>query len=130
MIYLASPYSHPDAEVRQQRFDAVCQVAAALLRRGQMLFSPIAHSHPIARYGLPKDWAFWRRYDRLHLERCGELVVLMLDGWRESIGVAAEIDIAGELGKPVRYLEPSNVLEEMAKSTPVPTGTGVKGEMS
>ncbi|MBX3452499.1 MAG: DUF1937 family protein [Planctomycetaceae bacterium] len=40
------------------------------------------------------------------MARCDEVVVLTLDGWRESAGVQAEIRIAGELGKPVRYLAP------------------------
>ncbi|MCH7685113.1 MAG: hypothetical protein IH899_00270 [Planctomycetes bacterium] len=30
---------------------------------------------------------------------------MTLDGWRESVGVQTEIRLAGELGKPVRYLE-------------------------
>ena len=30
----------------------------------------------------------------------------MLPGWCESVGVQAEIQIARELGKPVRYLAP------------------------
>jgi len=30
----------------------------------------------------------------------------MLDGWRESAGVQAEIRIAAVPGKPVRYLAP------------------------
>ncbi|MCP4786571.1 MAG: DUF1937 family protein [Fuerstiella sp.] len=38
--------------------------------------------------------------------RCDEVVVLTLDGWRNSEGVQAEVRIAAELGKPVRYLEP------------------------
>src|SRR3712207_4807091 len=37
-------------------------------------------------------------------ERFGEVVVLMLDGWRESARVQAEIRIAGQLGKPVGLL--------------------------
>lgn len=57
------------------------------------------------------------RMDREHLKRCNELVVLMLDGWKESRGVQAEIRIALELGKPVRYLDPS-VLDSDASSVP------------
>lgn len=30
----------------------------------------------------------------------------MLEGWRESVGVAAEIGIAVDLGLPVEYLTP------------------------
>lgn len=104
MIYLASPYTHPDSEVRRQRFEAACRAAAELIRMGKTVFSPIAHSHAICLYGLPLDWRFWERHDRRYLEMCDEVVVLMLDGWRESAGVQAEIEIAQSLGKPVSYL--------------------------
>lgn len=106
MIYLASPYSHPDPAVRAQRFRAACRAAVALLHAGHVVFSPITHSHPLAQHGLPGNWQFWERYDREFLQRCDEVVVLMLPGWRKSVGVQAEIRIARELGKPVRYLAP------------------------
>jgi len=106
VIYLASPYSHPEVEVREQRFRDVCHVVVQLLQAGEIVFSPIAHSHALVEHGLPTDWPFWERVDRDHLARCDEVVVLMLEGWRESVGVAAEIRIAGELGKPVRCLAP------------------------
>ncbi|HZT79162.1 MAG TPA: DUF1937 family protein [Gemmataceae bacterium] len=106
MIYLASPYSHPDPAVREERFHAACRAAAALLRAGHAVFSPIAHSHALARHGLSEDWKFWEPFDREYLERCDEVVVLMLAGWRESVGVREEVRIARELGKPVRYVAP------------------------
>lgn len=105
LIYLASPYSHPDAEVRQQRFETVCFVASQLMRDGHHIFSPIAHTHPIALKGdLPKGFDFWEAFDRKMIAACGALWVVMMDGWRESKGVQAEIAIAGELGIPVKYL--------------------------
>jgi hypothetical protein len=73
MIYLASPYSDADPAVEQARFDTVCRAAAAIMRQGLLVFSPIAHSHPIARFGLPKDWGFWQRYDSAFLARCDGL---------------------------------------------------------
>jgi hypothetical protein len=106
MIYLATPYSHPDPLVREQRFRDACRAAAALLRSGQAVFSPIAHSHPLVVYGLPSDWAFWWHFDRELLARCDEVVVLMLDGWHESVGVREEVRLAQELDKPVRYVAP------------------------
>lgn len=106
MIYLASPYSHTDPEIREKRFRNVCIAAARLIRAEHVVFSPIAHGHPIAEHGLPSDWQYWERHDREQLKRCDEVVVLMLDGWRESVGVQAEIRIAGELGKPVWYVAP------------------------
>jgi nucleoside 2-deoxyribosyltransferase len=117
MIYLASPYSHPDAAVREMRFRDACRAAAKLMRLGHTVFSPIAHGHCICTHGLPTDWRFWEPFDRHHLERCDEVVVLTLDGWDASAGVQAEIRIAIELGKPVRYIEPdwSPTLAHVAK---------------
>ena len=105
MKYLASPYSHPDPAVRELRFQAACAATAKLLRDGHLVYSPVVHGHPLVRYGLPTDWSFWERHDRQHLERCDEVVVLKLDGWRESVGVQAELRHAEALGKSVRYLE-------------------------
>lgn len=106
MIYLASPYSHPDADVREQRFHAACAAVATLMRAGHRVYSPIAHGHPLTHHRLPGDWPFWESHCRWHLERCDEVMVLMLDGWSESAGVQAEIAIAGELGKVVWYRYP------------------------
>jgi nucleoside 2-deoxyribosyltransferase len=107
MIYLASPYSHDNPAVRAARFHAVCRAAAALIRAGEIVFSPVVHSHPLVEHGLPTGWAFWERIDREHIARCDEVVVLMLDGWEKSVGVQAEMQIARELGKPVRFLSPT-----------------------
>lgn len=104
MIYLASPYSHPEEHVRERRFYDACRAVARLMLAGHVVFSPIVHSHPLVGHGLPTAWDFWERVDREHLRRSDALVVLMLDGWRDSVGVAAEIRIAAEFSKPVGYL--------------------------
>ena len=107
IIYLASPYSHADAEVRRARFEQICQVAARLMAQGVHVFSPIAHTHPVALAGdLPKHWEFWEEYDRKFIAICAELWICMMDGWEESRGIAAELRIAAELGLPVRYVAP------------------------
>jgi|SRR6516225_289064 hypothetical protein len=125
MIYLASPYSHPDAGIREQRFQAACRAAATLLRSGHCVFSPVVHSHPLVAHGLPTGWAFWQHVDLEHLRWCDVVVVLMLEGWEESVGVQAEIRTARALGKPVRYL----TLEEVTRSpTFAPLRRGLVGE--
>jgi hypothetical protein len=107
LVYLASPYSHSDPAVREARFQAVCRCAAEMMRGGDHVFSPIVHGYALETHGLPGDWAFWQNYDRLMLSRCNELAVLCLPGWRESVGVRAEIDIAGRLGLPARFIPES-----------------------
>jgi hypothetical protein len=127
LIYLASPYSNADPAVEQARFDAVCRAAAALMRQGLLVFSPIAHSHPIARFGLPTDWSFWQRYDSAFLAQCDELWVLMLPGWDRSVGVRAEVRLAKEMGKPMRLVEP---VELTTENTPAITGASHAGAVA
>ena len=125
MIYLTTPYNHPDPDVREGRFRAACDVAGHFLARGVYVFSPIAHTHSIAlARDLPHDWEFWREYDRQMLDACSELWVVQMDGWRESVGVAAEIEIARESGLPVKYVQYESesgdlvVVAEESKETP------------
>jgi nucleoside 2-deoxyribosyltransferase len=122
MIYLASPYSHPDPAVREHRFQAACRAAARLIRLGRTVYSPIAHSHSIAAHGLPTEWEFWESIDRRHLDDCDEVVVLMLDGWKTSAGVQAEIKYAEKHGKPVWYTatdaNPHSNLDPTCKTEP------------
>ena len=104
IAYLASPYSHPSDHIRQYRFDKACEATASLLRQGRYVYSPIVHGHTLTRHGIPSDWAFWADFDEAMLSRCDELIVFMLDGWAESEGVQKEIEVARELGIPVKYL--------------------------
>lgn len=111
LVYLATPYSHPDPYIRTLRFHRVSKVAGVLMDRGVVLFSPISHTHPIAEmHQLPKDWNYWKRYDQIMLKNCSMLVVLMLEGWEASIGVKGEVEIAKELGIPVIYLRFEDII--------------------
>lgn len=117
MIYLASPYSHPDHAVMEARFDAACRAAGALMAAGYIVFSPIAHTHPIAvRCELPRGWDFWQKYDHHFVTTAEKVLVLRLDGWKESKGVSAEIDIAVAAGIPVEFMDP----DERPASIPCP----------
>src|SRR5690606_35260864 len=107
MIYIASPYSHPEAEVRQQRFEAVRDFCAALIQDGKFPYSPIVHCHPIAvAQNLPGDAAWWRRYNFNTLRRCDSMIVLKLRGWSESKGVAEELELAATLGLSIAFEAP------------------------
>lgn len=110
LIYLASPYSHHLPNVVDEHFNLVCIACAKLMKMGAFVYSPIAHTHPVAMVGeLPTDWTFWEAYDTLMLEACGELWVLTLPGWTESKGVTAEIEIMSVLGKPIYYVSPETI---------------------
>jgi len=105
-IYLCSPYSSPDKTVCNDRFRLACKAAAKLMRDGYIVFSPIAHSHPVAQYiGNRLDHGFWLEQDLSFLDSwADEMWVLMIDGWQESEGIAAEIKRAETIGLPVKYI--------------------------
>lgn len=105
LAYLASPYSDPDPHVRERRFHAANLAAAKLMNLGEIVFSPISHSHPIAvDSGLLTDWEFWQEFDRAILPMCYKIYVMQSDGWDQSVGVQREIEIANEIGIPVEYI--------------------------
>lgn len=107
LIYLASPYSHPDAGVMEKRYQLILRVAADMMFEGMVVYSPIVHNHPIACVRtLPRDWGFWERHDRVILERSNFLFVVMFQGWEHSKGIAAEVELAKACEIPVHYLYP------------------------
>jgi hypothetical protein len=74
----------------------VNKVAAKMMSSGEYVFSPISHTHPIAEMSegkLPIGWEFWSTFDKLFIINCKKIVVLCIDGWKESTGVQAEIKI-------------------------------------
>ncbi len=102
MIYLASPYSHPDPQVRRMRFEAACRAAARRMEAGLVVYSPIAHSVPVeAQMFGQQPHEFWMRQCVAVLRRCDSLHVLMLEGWEASKGVSEEIRIAEAIGMEV-----------------------------
>lgn len=103
MIYIASPYTNPDPMVEQARWEAVCRYAAHLCGHRLAVFSPIAHSHPIAVCGVRSDYPWIELLDLPILARCHELRVCMLPGWQSSAGIRREIDFATAHGIPVVY---------------------------
>lgn len=106
MLYLASPYSGINKEMQYRRFELACHCAGLLMASGLRVFSPIAHSHPIATLcNLDLDWAFWKELDREMIRRCDQFAVLMLPAWEDSVGVRAEIQIARELGRIINVIE-------------------------
>lgn len=106
LTYLAAPFTHPDRLTMVHRVEQVNWMAAHMLREGEFVFSPLTHNWPLVQTCLLHDcsWDFWRHYDLNMIERCDELCVLRLRGWRESIGVMAEVGHADSLTMPVHFV--------------------------
>jgi hypothetical protein len=89
------------------RYYKVCEFVAIGMKAGKMLFSPIAHCHVMAiQQKLPTDFAFWQDYNLHFIDRSEEMIVLGLEGWEESKGVAVERAFCQDQGIPVTIFEP------------------------
>ena len=106
-VYLASPYSHEDPCVRESRWVEVTKAGAQLMLEGNRVYGPITMSHSFSRYLPPETntWEFWKNVDIPELLLSDLVVVLMLPGWQQSVGVTAEIQAAKDAGIPVAYME-------------------------
>ena len=106
IVYLGVPYSDSDERVMEERFEAVTDKTGELMNAGHIVYSPITACHPVAKKcALPRTWDYWEQLDRTFIAWADEVWILKLDGWEKSTGVNAEIGIAKELGKPVKYIE-------------------------
>lgn len=105
--YLASPYTAPTKETQLQRAKTVYTITGLLLQQGLLVFSPIVYCHPFTvDFTLPPDYLFWLDFNRGHIEASPGIIVAQLNGWRQSKGVAQEIDLAKEIGRPIYYYDP------------------------
>jgi len=105
-IYLATPYSHPDAAVREQRYRTALFTAARQLEKGFNVYSPVVHCHPISvsPEGYEGTHARWMEHCLAMLAQADELLIVRMDGWEESKGVAMEKAFAEAHGIPWRLL--------------------------
>ena len=103
MIYLASPYTHPESAVRQARYELTVTALAIFLKQGELVYSPIVHTHASATlFNLPKDYQYWLEFNMHFLNCSSGLYILCIDGWEHSLGVRSEIDEAARLGLPIK----------------------------
>lgn len=104
LIYLASPYSHKDPKIRQERYEDTMKITAEFISSGFHVFSPITYIHSMVEHLMQtkKETRFTDYYlfkngenfDVDMIRRCDAFWILMLDGWKESIGIKLELDLA------------------------------------
>ena len=93
--YFASPYSvrHEDGsrcpESEQRNYDRARLLAAGLVEHGYVIFSPIAHSHPIDQLGdiAPEEW-YAQDYDIIAATDWAGII--LAPGWENSAGCRDE----------------------------------------
>ncbi len=110
LAYLSTPYSLFPAGI-EAAFCAAARLAGHLTSAGIKLYSPIVHCHVVARAGGidPRDAAFWLDNQQVMMERSDVLIVGKLVSWRESFGIAVEVQHFRDAGKPIFYCDPATL---------------------
>lgn len=104
MIYLAIPYTwNPE-----KSFEIANKVAAELMLKGNVVFSPISHSHPISLHMTKEqqiDHDLWMKQDLPMLLKAKKLVIIDLgqELTRNSRGLQKEIKTARDNHIPIAY---------------------------
>jgi hypothetical protein len=106
-LYLGSPYSHPDAAVREERYQSVLTAMAHIAQFKIPVYCPISIWHPVAvKHALPGDFSFWRIQDEAFLKSCYMAWFLLIPGLDESHGVQWERDTLRQMKKPFWNVNP------------------------
>lgn len=116
MIFISSPYSHPDPTIRKTRYRLACDFVVHLMNSENLIaFSPIVYGHELSSiYSVPTDAQFWLAFNTNMLRRCEAMFELQLTGWEDSKGMHLERNIARMLGIPhVEYDSNFNNLTEL-----------------
>lgn len=108
LAYLATPYSKYQGGNLELAFRDASKLAAQLMLAGLKVYSPIAHTHPLAVYGFvdPLDHDIWLPFDEAMMTAADVLIVAHMDGWQASRGIAHEIEFFERAAKPIFDLDP------------------------
>lgn len=103
--YVATPYSKYGDGI-DIAFEDACLATAFLINKGLNAFSPIVHSHPLCTVGglNPFDFKLWMKVDKELMDGAAGLIVIEMDGWKESVGVQEEIQEFKKQDKAIYYL--------------------------
>ena len=115
-LYLASPYTSPDPIVRNSRVELASIIAARLMEQGYVVFSPITHSHRVAdhlHHRNARSHEFWMAQCLPMLEASDCMMILPIDGWRESRGIAEELAFARSNDIPIFFWQSADPVFEI-----------------
>ena len=111
-FYISNPYNGTD-EQREKRAKIAAEVCGKLLKKGVHAWSPIVHNHAMMKnyndFSLEERRTLILDFDFSLLLASKGMIVLKIDGWKESYGVSKEIELCNEKSIPIKYLDPKDL---------------------
>jgi hypothetical protein len=105
-IFVSVPYNHPRQDMIDFRLEMLDQYLMELINKDFTPYSTVQAMLPLAaKFDLSTDYDYWKRHCSRMIAASDALHVLMLPGWRDSVGVRDEIETALLIGIPVSYID-------------------------
>lgn len=106
MIYLATPYWHPEQDIRDERTLKAKLLTRSFMRRGLPAYSPIVHGRAMEEglTQLPFSNDEWVTFDFLYIKSASYILVCQIDGWQQSKGIQREVEFCSTNNIPVLML--------------------------
>ena len=104
LTYLATPYTHSNAWVMQERLRLSFAVESGMVAAGARVYNPLryssAYDYEVDPQAPRPSEDYWREFGLQLLGACDLLFVLQLPGWEDSVGVRLELERAESLDIP------------------------------
>ena len=127
LVYIAGPYRGPNAWTIEQNIRRAEDAAVRVWKAGMAALCPHANARHMLEGNVTDEHALAGTLEMMR--RCD--AVLLVAGWRDSLGACAEVEEAHRMGLPVfgqftleqgleDLLSFASVIERRAASSPVP----------
>lgn len=89
-------------------FHEVARQASLCIAAGIPVFSPIAHSHPLAQHSYnAHSYDVWLGLDVVFMKASTGIIVCQMESWEKSSGLHWEIEWYKAEKKPIVYMTPN-----------------------
>ena len=104
-VYVAGPYGESlPFKIRQEHHEGMVKICARLIKKGVRAYAPIAYTYDIIMHG-SRPPNGWYDFDLKMLPMFEYVLLLLLPGWGESVGMKLEEEAAEKHGIPVFYVK-------------------------
>jgi len=119
LVYLGTPYTgYPHGH--EMAFIEACKIASRLITAGVNIYSPIAHTHPIAIHGILDhlDYKLWLNFDSSMMRVADAFLIAKMEKWDHSFGLAHETAYFKSVSKPIYHIDPDTMIVERGDGMP------------
>lgn len=105
VIYVLSPYRSDDPEVVAKRVYECDRYCAHLFNHGFVPICTVSSGHRLTeQFQISDDFEVWRENCHTLIDICGEVHILLQEGWEESTGLGDEKEYIDKIRKPFRVV--------------------------